>query len=322
MAKKQREVLDRRFDWSTRQLIRRPQKRGFFRNKNDADSVYLQLLSELEELKQKTQEHRRRMGYGNGTFWWNLPWNQIEDYLIYDLLQEEETGSWKFERELLTEPLDGRVVLLLHEEGHCSNFSSDSSLETGILSPYSQDEIDSKMRDYSHMLNMFDLADLALSDDRRVRSTLTGAEYDSTADYLLSAEHYMVRSYLKDQYAQKLYTRTETDALYVSSNSRHYEAIYAVAEYRTDAGGTVDWLTIGNYRLCKSRGSMPENMAEFYRSKDAAICCAAYMADCAEIKAVPLALFGRDIREGAASFQDALRQAEIFTCLAGKIKRE
>lgn len=322
IAQKQYQLLGCRFDWQTRQIIQQPPKRSFFGRKNCADTVYQQLLSELEELKRNTQEHRRKMGYGSGTFWWNLPWSQIEDYLIYDLLQENEAGSWKFERKLLTETVSDRVILLLHEEGHCSRFSSESSLETGILSQYSQSEIDSKMRDYNHMLNMFDLADLALSDDRRVRSVLSGAEYDSTADYLLSAEHYMVRSYLKEQHAKSLYTETETNAVYVSSYSTHYEAVYAVAEYQVDSSGTLKWLEIGNYRLCQSRGQMPDSIQELYRSKDAAICCAAFLADCRSIKAVPLALFGRDIKEGAASFEDALRQAEIFTCLAGKIKKE
>lgn len=317
IAKKQREVLDCRFNWQKRAPIIQ-KKRSFF-GRGNADTVYQQRLLELEKLKMQAQEHRCQMGYGSGTFWWNLPWSQIEEYLIYDLQQENEVGNWRFEREWQLEQMDDRTVLLLHEEGHCSEFSTSTSFDTGIISSYSQDEIDSRIRDFGHMMNTFDMAELAFSDNRPVQSYLTGAEYDSTADYMLSAEHYLVRSHMKEQYAHSLYTETETTSMYVSGNSRHYEALFAVAEFHVSGSGTLEQLGINNYQLCAKRGSVPDDISELYASRDAAVSCAAFLADYENVKHVPLKLFGNDIKEGAVNFQEALRQAELYTCLAEKL---
>ena len=47
--------------------------------------------------------------------------------------------------------------------------------------------------------------------------------------------------------------------------------------------------------------------------------CAGYLADSDMVREVPLALFGRDMEQGAACFEEAMRQAEVYTCLAEKI---
>jgi hypothetical protein len=318
IAKKQRELLDCRFCWEEK-TSRLPVKQGFFRRKKP-DAAYERLKTELEDLKRQTVEYRKKKGYGSGTFWWNLPWEQIEDYLIYDLSRLEGGNGWRFEQNYEVQPVEDRMVLFLHEEGHCSNFSHTTTFETGIISAYSQSEIDDKMRDYDHMMNRYDLTTLALSDHRPVTSYRSGLDYDSTADYLLSAEHYMVRDHYREQYAKSLYTEMETTTLYVSSNSTHYEAVYAIAVFGADGAGKLNHLEVENYQLCANDGSVPESIEEFYLSKDAAVSCAAFLADYAPVTGVPIALFGRDLKESAASFNEALRQAEIYTCLAGKIR--
>lgn len=275
-------------------------------------------MEKLEELKLLAQEHREKMGYGYGVFWWNLSWAQLEDYLIYDLMQENEVGSWRFERKLETQKTNDKTLLLLHEEGHFSNFSSSTSYETGIISSYSEDEINDKMRDYNRMMNKFDCTTLFLYGDQPVKSHLTGIEYESGLDYLISAEHFIVRDHYKTQYARSLYKETETTTITVSSSSKHYEAIFAVADFSLH-NGIAQSLLIYNYALCGARGDMPQEVQELYASKDAAVSCAAFLSDCQDIKSVPLSLFGNDLMDGAVSFQDAVRQAEIYTCLANKI---
>lgn len=316
IARTQRELLDCRFLWAERKP--RPQKKAGFFSRKSSDPKYDGLLAKLEDLKLRTQRHRAEMGYGNGVFWWNLPWAQLEDYLIYDLTQEDEVGNWRFQRTWETQQTERGTLLLLREEGHFSSFSSYTTYETGIVSSYSAAEINDKMRDYNRMMNTYDLMSLALSDDRPVQSWLTGAEYGSEAHYLLSAEHYMVRDHYKTQYARSLYTEKETTTTTVYSNSRHYEAVYAVAEFSVSGGG-VRSMTVHNYGLCAARGEMPEDVRDFYASKDAAVGCAAYLADRGTVSGVPMKLFGGGLETGVVSFQDAVRQAEIYTCLADKI---
>ena len=317
IARTQRELLDCRFHWAERRPLPR-KKTGLFGRKS-ADPKYDGLLAKLEEQKRRTQQHRAEMGYGNGVFWWNLPWAQLEDYLIYDLAEENEVGNWRFHRTWETEQTDrGTLLLLLREEGHFSSFSTYTRYETGIVSSYSAEEINSKMRDYTRMMNNYDLMTLAFAGDSPVQSWLTGAEYESGAHYLLSAEHYMVRDHLKTQYARTLYTEKETTTTTVYSNSVHYEAVYAVAEFSLSGGG-VRSLTVHNYGLCGARGEMPEDIRELYASKDAAVGCAAYLADRGAVSGVPMKLFGGGLENGVVSFQDAVRQAEIYTCLADKI---
>lgn len=314
IARTQRELLNCRFRWTDKLPV--PQKSGFWKKKRNPR--YDSLLIRLEDEKRRAKDHRTAMGYGSGVFWWTLPWTQVEDYLIYDLMQEDEVGNWRFQRTWETRQTQRGILLLLREEGHYSNFSQSTSYETGILSSYSESEINEKMRDYTRMMNRWDLATLALDGDHPVKSYLSGIEYASGADYLLSAEHFYLRDHYQTQYARSLYTETETTTLTVSSHSRHYCALYAVGEIEI-AGTGVRSLTIHNYALCSSNGDMPEEIRTLYESKDAAVGCAAFLADFADVDSVPLELFGGGLHTGTVSFQDAVRQAEIYTCLADKI---
>ena len=316
IAKVQRALLNFHFNWSERKPIQ--QKKSFFGGRKKEDQEYDRLLGKLDELKLLAQKHREEMGYGNGVFWWNLPWTKLEDYLIYDLTQEREAGSWRFQRTWETQKTDSGELLLLHEEGHFSSFSKSTSYDTGIISSFSEDEINDKMRDYDRMMNKFDLETLAYAGDKPVKSYLSGIEYESGAHYLLSSEHLYLRDHYKTQYARSLYTETETTTITVSSNSRHYEAFFAVAEFAMHRD-ILQSLLIHNYVLCGAKGNPPQEIQELYKSKDAAVSCAAFLADHPDTKGVPLKLFGNDIKDGAVSFQDAVRQAEIYTCLANKI---
>ncbi len=319
VARAQRKLLELRFDWHERKAIPPPVKRGLFGTKPAPDPVYEQRLAELERCKQLLASYRRKMGYPSGTFWWTLPWEQVESYLIYDLTQTEEVGSWRFAHQWSVQEMDGCDYLFLQEEGHFSNFSTQTSWETGIISNYSQAEIDEKMRDFRRCQNNYDMMTLALAGDSAIHSTFTGADYNSAADYLMSAEHYLVRSHQADMYARTLYTETETTTTYVTSQSCHYKALFAVAGYRLDGHGQLQQLNVENFRLCGSTGSLPHDLEESHTAKDAAVACAAYLADCRQVLTVPAQLFGRGVDKGSVDHTEALRQAELYTCLADKL---
>ncbi|MCD7818151.1 MAG: hypothetical protein LUH07_03765, partial [Lachnospiraceae bacterium] len=319
VACKQRQLLDGHFSWTERKCLP-AERRTLFRAGKSRNRVYEKLLTELDALKTQVLQHRRKMGYASGTFWWTLPWEQIRDYLIYDLSWETEAKGWRFERNIRTAPMDdGNIMLVLSEEGHCSSFSSNTTFETGILSDYSADEINSKMRDFNHRANAYELSALALNGDARVHSSLTGAEYDSTASYLLSAEHYTVRSYHRDALAKSLYTNTETTTVHAVSHSQHYKTFYFLGRLGIAPGGRLERLEVLNYKCSPVQGNVPAEMLDIYRGKDAAVECAAFLSDYADVKSVPLELFGKALNQSSVDFEETLRQAEICTCLAGKL---
>ena len=276
IAKKQQELLRCHFIWNQRRASL--PKVGFLGRKQ-SEPIYEKHLQELEYLKAQTVKHRRNMGYGSGIFWWNIPWEKLERYLLFDLNEEADSGSWRFERKWELVPVKDALILMLREEGHCSSFSQESTYETGILSAYSTDEINSRMKSFNGMMNLFDLTDLASSGNAPVHSVLTGADYDSAADYLLSGEHYAVRSYFNEQKARSLYTETETTRVYATSNSRHYRAVFAVGQIQLGRGNTLNRLIVENYRICGCDGEVPDFVEKRYAEKDAAVGCAAFFAD-------------------------------------------
>lgn len=316
IARKQQELLHCHFNWKRRHMTQ-PAKDILGRKRSEP--VYEGLLQELNHLKKQAAEYRRNMGLESGIFWWSIPWDKVERYLIFDLNEEAVDGGWRFERSWELVPVKDVQVLMLREEGHYSSFSQQRSYETGIISAYSAEEINSRMNNFNHMMNVFDLAELSASGNAQVHSILTGADYDSAADYLLSGEHFAVRSYLKEQKARSLYTETENTTVYAVSSSRHYCAVFAVGQMQIGRDKTLNQMAIQNYRLCGCDGDLPEFVETMYSRKDAAAACAAFLADSSLADTVPMDLFGKNSTDTAACFEEAIRQAEINTCLAEKI---
>ena len=319
IAKKQKELLLCRFDTETR-TVKEFVATGFLRKKSPMKDLYNKLLGELELLKEQTISHRKSKGYSYGTFWWNLPWNQIENYLLYDLIEITEDGQWRFEYTWRTENLDRNFQqLLLLEEGHYSNFSSSNAYNTARISAYSASEQAEMVRKFNNRQNTYALADLSLNNNA-VHSTLSGQDYASKADYYLSSEYYFTRQYMSDSYARSLYTERETTGITAySSNSRHYKCVYGIASYHVSERGVLDYISIDNFRYCGGNGDIDDDIKNQYKNKDAAVACAFYLANCSDIKQVPLDLFGINILKGAPDHDELIRQAEIFTCLADKV---
>ena len=124
---------------------------------------------------------------------------------------------------------------------------------------------------------------------------------------------------MSDSYARSLYTEVEKSGITAVSRSLHYECFFQVADFHIRGDGTLDHMGIRGFELIHSTGNIPASLESKYVGRDAAVVCAGYLADSDLVREVPLALFGRDIGQGAACYEEAIRQAEIYTCLAEKI---
>ena len=319
IAKKQQELLYFRFDWQNRVCKPWPPK-GLFGKDKKAMAQYDALLQQLEQLKAATVAHRKKMGYLPGIFWWSLPWEQVEMYLMYDLQRpEEENGPWRFARKWELARQDDLYLLVLQEEGHCSDFSGKYSYHYEEISKYSSYEQDQMVRDYNKRLNNYELAQVMFDNDRPVRSVY-GKTFATMTDYLYSGDHLLYRSSLEDSYRRSLYTEHHTNKVTVTSNSIHYKCIMAVAGVHLRRNGVPDYMDILNYDMVHSSGPVPDGVLDEYQQMDAAVAMAAYMADHSEFTAVPVQLFGRNIIDSAGTYSEAMRQSELYTCLAHKLQ--
>lgn len=123
IAKKQRELLGKSFDWENCEPIEEePVKHGLFRKKKLTEKE--QLRNDLSELQREADELRRKIGVPEGVYWWNLPWDMVEKFLVNDLTEIKRDGGWRFESSMKAVPIaDNIMYLMMREEGHCSNFS-------------------------------------------------------------------------------------------------------------------------------------------------------------------------------------------------------
>lgn len=319
VAKTQRDLLGKSFSWKERLEIEIPCKRGLFGRKPKPDPVQGQLLAQLGSLKEQLKRYREDRGYTSGLFWWSLPWEQVEAWLICDLAQPKEEGRWRYAEELHLVGEDGIYLLCMKEEGHMSSFSSNSVYSVREESKYNSGERAEMVRDYNRRITRFDLMNLAMDGDRPVHSVLTGADYDSRADYYLSSEYFMTRSYLSESYAKSLYTQVETSGVTAVSHSLHYESFFQVADFHLSGDGTLDHMGVRNFKLIRAGGDVPGDLESRHLGRDASVVCAGFLADYDKVKRVPMALFGKEMEQGAACYEEAMQQAEIYTCLAEKI---
>ena len=309
IAKKQKELFDNCFDWN--------KKQGYLMSESRR-SKEMQLLKELHFLKEDLKKYRESEGYSTGIFWWNLSWEEIKKYLLYDLENLPENGKWRFEYQWLhTGGNEGWYKMLLHETGHYSDFSSERIYDYQEDSNYSSGERVEMVRDFNRSLNRLAMIDM-LDDRHLVKSLDTGMIYASKFDYYNSSEYISDRIFYSKIYERSLYTVHETVGVHAVSNSRHYECIFDVADYHIK-NGILDYIELHKFSYCDGQGDLPTNIKGKYCEKDSLVVCAGYLATNSQVRSVPLQLFGKEIKEASVSFDEAMRQAEIYTCLAEKI---
>lgn len=317
IALKQHELLQDRFDFTVWQTKKKSVKRALFR-RNKALDIYTVHLDELEQLKNEALTLREKKGYSHGIFWWNISWEMLEKYLLYDLTLEQGENGWRFERQWQLLNDDNEKLLVLNEEGHCSVFSSEKNYHYGRISNYSDSEISDKMREFDRMLNNYEFNTI-LDYPEPFVSEQTGIKYNSGLEYISSAEHYMNTDYQRTSLQNSLYTETKTMNMNIFSSSIHYHSVFAIAKMKISQFGQLTQLQFCNYKLLSTQGNMPDDIIRIYKSKDSAVRCAIYLSFSSEINEAPMEIWGCNIDEKATSFENALRQAEIITCLANKI---
>lgn len=320
IALKQQELLLYRFDWSAREPKAWPPTGFLGRKDKKAIARYEEMVQELEQLKSQTVAHRKEKGYASKSFWWNIPWEQVENYLFCDLSEYKGEGAWRFQRDWEIEQQDGIQILLLRENGHYSNFSSSSTTTYARESNYTQAQQSAMVNELRQQQKDSDFRRMLFSSDRPVYSYKSKTLYGSEASYLLSMEHYMYQQDQLERFERSLYTEHITQEVSIVSHSQHYECLYAVGGFHVDESGVLDLVAPLDFELLGSRGSVPDDAAESYSDKDAAVSIAAFLADRADVRQVPMQLFGRDIMDAAPNYAEAMRQAELYTCLAHKIK--
>ena len=319
IAQKQQELLCFRFDWENRVPREWPPKGRWGKNKK-VIAQYEAMKAQLQQLKERAAAHRRAKGYPQGIFWWSIPWDQMESKLMYDLYQAPDDNHWRFSRSLETHQQGDAEILFLNEEGHCSDFSTKYENRYEELSPYSAEEREQMVEEYNRKLDRREAFDALLMGNSPYHAVHIGKEFDSVDDYLLSTDRLLFRDYAEDAYSRSLYTARHTRAVTVQSNSIHYECLLRIGSIRTDAFGCVEGIAPVDYRLEEYRGKLPPEILHMYAQKDAAVALAAHIADHAQYRSVPTTLFEKNILDGASDYSEALRQAKMYTCLAGKLK--
>lgn len=128
----------------------------------------------------------------------------------------------------------------------------------------------------------------------------------------------MIRDHFSDKYERSLYRDHWTHHFAVDSANVHCRNVYGVAGYHLK-DGVLDFMKSEEYRLLASEGPAIKADDHAISEMDAAVMCAKYLAEAESVKQVPRELLGKDITKSAATYEEAMRQAELFVCLAQKM---
>ena len=325
IAYKQRELLDCKFYWKERiRQVEKKNKLFFFKDNN---TIYRKLLNELEELKQKAIECLKRGGKGTGFFWWNIPWSEVEKYLILDLAEEAvipELENWRFEKAYkLSVEKEYYQKLLLVEEGHYSNFSKKSYRYTNRISSYNNTEIRDRMKNSKKILDQLDdelyYRTQMEAPNAIVKSENTGEIYISIEDYLYSYEHTVRKDRVLRDYERTLYKDVKTTETYVESNSNHYQCIYEIGKFNLK-DGIVDDISADTYKVYFTKQNIPECVLNIYNKRNPIIALAAFLSDYSAVRCISNGILDKDIMGCRKDIDDALCDSEFFTCICKKLE--
>lgn len=276
---------------------------------------------EIRALKEKIRELNLSMDDRGDIYWWELPWKHVLEKLRRDERVPDggtEKNGWEWEYTLVTENVDHMHFFCLEEHGrkYGVNVLQDE-WEYGRNSPYDEEEQEALVKEYKKKIRKFEFYTSAMTEGA-VYSEWTGRVYDSLPEYYMSAEAWMARKYYTDRYERSLYTESKTHHLSAQSANLHCWRIYEVGGYHV-TDGTLDLLQAENFSVIAERGPQAESAFFFPGERDAAVLCAASLAKTAEVKRVPFSLLEKKLTQGAATYESAMRQAELFVCLAEKI---
>ncbi len=84
-------------------IMIQPKKVGLFGRKKKTECLEKErLLYELDSLKTRARIILDISEDSNTFFWWNVPWDYVEEYLVYGLLETEENENWRHQYKWLS----------------------------------------------------------------------------------------------------------------------------------------------------------------------------------------------------------------------------
>lgn len=277
--------------------------------------------TEVQALKEKIRVLIAQNQREDRIYWWELPWTQVLKKIIADTKWKDEIVSesdWDWEYELLCEEMDGMQFLCLMEHGR--KYGVDilqDNWEYNRDSAFSESEQNELIGNYKKRINNYELF-MAATTEGPVHSELTDRTYDSMWHYYTSVEAWMIRDHFTERFKRSLYTERQTHHLSAMSANIHTRKIWEVAGFHiTD--GVLDFLQPENFSLISAYGAKVNITGIDMTKMDSAVFAADYLAKAKEVRSVPMNLLCRNLTQGAASYEAAMRQAEMLVCFAEKI---
>lgn len=317
----QRQLLSERLDWAQRVEKPLPQayRTGFLGMKTVVPSAVYQRKAQLSKLNGLREKARRLASGDGGFYWWDFPWADMENCLLYDLLEENLSENWRFEHRWEKRQERNICGLFFHEEGHCSSFQGSSSVDFYEVSPYSAHERGDMMRKYDQYVQRWEDKTVIDAGQSLVRSSESGKLYASADDYLMSSEYAWEKSRRKAAYQRSLSVQHQSNTVRVSSRSLHYRSVYFAGEYQLEMDGIVTAWNLTPYALLDKTGELPKEFVTKRQQKYAPVSCAAFLSMQSDVRILPCSLLGDAFTMSLASQGDAVRYGEIITCMAEKL---
>lgn len=276
---------------------------------------------DIRTLKEKIRTLTDQNRMACGIYWWELSWKQVLEKLISDTELPSEMvtkDEWDWEYELVCEEIDEIQFLCLMEHGRKYGVDvRENSWEYNRDSKFSESEQKEMVRDYKKRIHNFEFYRAATTDGP-VYSRLTDTTYDSMWEYYASLESWMIRDHFVDRYEKSLYQERWTHHLSAVSANVHSRKLYRVAGYHV-TDGTLDFLQPEGFQLISSWGPDVSGNCLDVEEMDAAVLCAGFLAGADTVHSIPLTLLGKNLTQSAATYEAAMRQAELLVCLAEKI---
>lgn len=287
-------------------------KLEFVHNVNQDD------LRRLEMLRENLKIEQNKNLFQAGNYWWKLPYEDVRDYLLYDLNIEDSSDDWKYERKWITVGEKNKKSILLYEVGHLSRFDTSNYYNYEQISKYSDVEQAEMVKKFNKDLDKYAMLDIMSHGNNPVVLESTGQIYDSRLDYYLSLDYMSDRMFYNSVYKRSLYVEHISEGLTAKSNSLHYESIYKVCDIVVNNGELV-YAKDSEAQFLKGKGDIDDRVKTRYSRKDHEILVAAAISQCEEVKTIPIKLFDNTMENKADSYDMAMHQAEIFSCLAKKM---
>lgn len=254
--------------------------------------------------------------------WWNLSWPQVFDELKNDTTFPKGTDrdGWEWEYTLDCKEKGQNCLILLKEHGRkVGKASIEHEWINFEESKYSRAERQQMVDDYNKRIDQWELFGL-LTTEGPVYSGVHNKTYDSMGDYLLSADHLLMRNLCADLYADSLYTMHTVHNMQVRSNTMHCRKAYAVGELHFDRSGFIDMIRPLDFEIVAAQGYDVKCglLDEFPR--DSLFCCMKYIAEHQLKSRISIEFLKEKMNEKSGTYESAMKMAKMITYMIGMLE--